>query len=158
MSRYEDCDDSLVEVFLDVLEERFPAYVNLKFRLIYDTKKRIKVGKICLASIELASPKIKFFTKDEKAIEGYDYVLIVDRKAWELASPADRKRLISHELRHVFIDDKGVPKIIDHDITDFYAEVKLNADDPEWGLKLVSLVGAVYEQEKEMKKGAGKVE
>lgn len=154
MSRYEDCDDSLVEVFLEVLEERFPAYVNLKFRLIYDTKKRINKGKICLASIELASPKIKFFTKDEKAIEGYDYVLIVDQKAWQYASDADKRRIISHELRHVFIDEKGTPKIIDHDINDFYSEIKLNTDDPDWGLKLCTLVSAIYEQEKDDKKGA----
>ena len=64
MSRYLDCDDELVEVFLDTVEERFPSLVNLNFKLVFDLKKRIKQGKICLASIELASPKIKYFSKD----------------------------------------------------------------------------------------------
>jgi len=151
-TRYEECNESLVKVFLDVVEERFPIYQNLKFKLIFDLKKRIKAGKIVLASIELASPKIKFFSKDDVAVEGYDYILIVDKKAWELANEDDQKRLISHELRHVFIDDKGSPKIVGHEIEDFYAEIKLNEDDPEWGRKLTILVGSVYEQEKEMAK------
>lgn len=149
MNRYEECDESLVEVFLAVVEERFPNLAYLNFRLIYDTKRRVKQGNICLASIELASDKIKFFSQDEKAVEGYDYVIIVDRKAWELASAKDRKRLMSHELRHVFIDEKGGLKIVGHEINDFYVELELNADDSEWARNLVALTSAVYEQDKE---------
>ena len=153
MNRYEDCNESLVETFIQVMEERFPHLVNLNFKLVFDTKKRVKQGKICLASVELASPKIRYFSIDEKALEGYDYVMFVDAKAWELASDKDKKRLISHELRHVFIDEKGALKIIDHDINDFVAEVKLNEDDPEWGRNLAMLTEAVYSQEKDDKKG-----
>ena len=156
MSRYEECNDELVKVFLDLLENRFPAYGNLKFKLIFDTKKRIKQGKLVLASIELASPKIKFFSKDDIAIDGYDYVLIVDKKAWDLANEKDKKRLISHELRHVFINEKGDPKIIGHEIEDFYIELKLNEDDPEWARNLSGLVADIYEQEKELAKESKK--
>jgi hypothetical protein len=152
--RYEECTDELVEVFLDVLESRFPAYQNLNFKLIFDTKQRMSKGRLVFASIELASPKIKFFSKDDVAVDGYDYVIIVDKKAWELASATNKKRIISHELRHVFIDEKGNYKIIGHEIEDFYAEIKLNQDDPEWAVELGSLVKAVYEQEKELKKAA----
>lgn len=156
MSRYEDCNDELVEVFLDLLEHRFPAFANLNFKLIFDTKKRIKQGKLTLASIELASPKIKFFSKDDIAVDGYDYVLIVDRKAWDLANENDKKRIISHELRHVFINEKGVPKLVGHEIEDFYAELKLNEDDPEWARNLTRLVADIYEQEKELAKAPKK--
>jgi hypothetical protein len=152
MLRYEDADESLVSVFLDIMEERFPQYQYLNFKLVYDLKKRISGGKIVLANIELASPKIKYFSQDDKAAEGYDYVLFVDKKAWELSSEQDRKRLISHELRHVFIDEKDNPKIIGHEIEDFYAEIRLNEDDPEWGRKLSRLVADVYDQEKDMAK------
>jgi hypothetical protein len=154
MNRYEDCNDELVEVFLDLLESRFPAYGNLKFKIIFDLKKRIKQGKIVLASIELASEKIKFFSKDDVAVDGYDYVLTVDKKAWELADEKDKRRIISHELRHVFINEKGAAKIIGHEIEDFYAELKLNEDDPEWARKLTTIVADVYEQEKELAKAA----
>jgi len=149
MMRYEDADDNLVQVFLDVMEDRFPQYQYLNFKLVYDLKKRIKSGKVTLASIEMASPKIKYFSVDEKAAEGYDYVLFVDKKAWELSNENDKKRLISHELRHVFVDEKDKAKLVGHEIEDFYQEIKLNEDDPEWARKLVRLVTDVYDQEKE---------
>jgi len=151
--RYEEVDNSVVEVFKKVLEDRFPSYSWLNFKLVFDNNRRTKGGKLIMASIELASPKIKFFSSDDEAIEGYDYVLFLDTKTWELASDKDKERLISHELRHVFIDEKGKPKIVGHEIEDFYAEIKLNEDDPEWGKKLALLVSDVYDQEKEMAKG-----
>ncbi len=154
MNRYEECSENLVEVFMDVVEKRFPNCQNLKFKLIFDTKKRIKAGKLTLASVELASEKIKFFSKDNVAVEGYDYILIVDRKAWELAKSADKARLISHEFKHVFIDDKGGCKIIGHEIEDFYSEIENNKDDPEWARKLATLTIDVYDQEKALAKQA----
>ncbi len=150
-NRYEDCDDNLVEVFFDVVEKRFPKYANLEFSLIYDTKKRIKQGKVCLASIELPSPKLRFFTKNEEFIEGCDYIIIVDKQAWSLSNDADKSRLIAHQLCHIFIDDKGVLKLIGHDVRDFYSEIVNNEDDPDWNIKLSSLVSSVYEQEKDIK-------
>jgi len=150
MVRFEDGDESLVKVFLEVMEDRFPHFQYLKFKLVYDLKKRVKSGKVVLASIELASPKIKYFSQDEKAAEGYDYILFVDKKAWDLATDKDKVRFISHEMRHVFVDEKDKPKLVGHEIEDFYQEIKLNEDDPEWGRKLVRLLTDVYEQEKEM--------
>lgn len=147
--RYEEADESLVSIFSKVLGERFAQYGYLNFKLVYDLKRRTKNGNLIMASIELASPKIKFFSQDKKAEEGYDYVLFVDKCAWILASEKDRERLISHELRHVFIDELGRPKIVGHELEDFYAEIELNRDDPEWGRKLSILVMDVYEQEKE---------
>lgn len=156
MNRYIDCDESLVEVFLDVLQERFPAYQNFSFKLVFDTKRRISAGKIVLANIETTSDKIKYFSRDNIAVNGYDYIVIVDKKAWELASLVDKKRIISHELRHVFIDEKGTPKIVGHEIEDFYAELKLNEDDPEWARKLSTIINDIYDQEKELIKASKK--
>jgi len=152
MIRYEDGDDALLTVFFDVMENRFPHLQYLNFKLVYDFKKRIKAGKTILANIELASPKIKYFSQDEKAAEGYDYILFIDKKAWELSNDKDKKRLISHELRHVFIDERDKPKLIGHEIEDFYQEMKLNEDDPEWARNLVRLITDVYDQEKEIAK------
>jgi hypothetical protein len=152
MIRFTDVDDSVVEVFLAVLEERFPNLAQLKIKLIFDTKRRVKDGEIVLACAELASEKIKFFSKDDVAIEGYDIVIIFDQKAWELSNAVDRKRVMSHELRHVFIDEQDKVKLTPHDVSDFRMEQKLNADDPDWKFKLATLVNDVYEQEKEMTK------
>lgn len=150
MSRFDDIDDSVVETFLGVMEQRFPSLVQLKIKLVFDNKRRIKQGKICLASTELANEKIKYFSKDDVAIEGYDVVIIFDRKAWELAGTEDRRRIMSHELRHIFIDEQGKVKLLPHDVSDFREEQKLNEDDPDWGFKLAILVNDVYEQEREM--------
>jgi hypothetical protein len=147
--RYEDADDTLINVFGEVLENRFPHYGYLNFKLVYDLKRRTSNGNIVLASIELANAKIKFFSQDKKAEDGYDYILFVDKCAWTLASDKDKRRLISHELRHVFIDELGRPKIVGHELEDFYAEIELNKDDPEWVRKLSTLAVDVYEQEKE---------
>ena len=152
MIRFTDVDDSVVEVFLSILEERYPSLSQLKIKLIFDTKRRVKDGEIVLASAELASEKIKFFSKDDVAIEGYDVVIIFDQKAWELSNAADRKRIMSHELRHVFIDEQDKVKLMPHDISDFRMEQKLNVDDPDWKFKLATLVNDIYEQEKEMAK------
>lgn len=156
MSRYEEADEGLVTVFLDVLEKHFESLQFLKFKLIFDLKKRISNGKIVLANIEIPGPKLKYFTQDEVATDGYDFILFVDKKAWELSSEAVRPRILRHELRHVFIDDKGTPKLIGHEIEDFYAEVELNKDDPEWRRKLATLTHDVYEQEKMILKEATK--
>jgi len=150
--RYEDCNESLVQTFLEVLEDRFPGKAYLKYKLIFDTKKKINKGQMVLADVSLASEKIKFFTKDDVAVDGYDYVLTVNKKAWDLAGEKDKKRILSHEMRHIFVDEKGAPKLIGHEIEDFYEEIKSNQDDPEWSRKLGRLVLDVYEQEKEMNK------
>ncbi len=152
MHRYEDSDDNLTEVFLNVLEEHFPQLQFLNFKLIYDTKRRVSKGRLVLASIETASPKIKYLSKDNIAVDGYDLLLIVDQKAWEVASVDQRVRLIRHELRHVEIDETGTVKVVGHEIEDFYIEVKLNQDDPEWRMKLATLTRDMYEQEKLMLK------
>ena len=152
MSRFTDVDDGVVEVFLDTLEERFQSLIQLKIKLIFDTKKRIAKGKICLATVELANDKIKYFSKDKVATEGYDVVIILDRKAWELSDKVNRTRIMSHELRHILINEKDEVKLIPHDVSDFMVEQKLNKDDPDWNIKLTTLVNDVYEQEKEISK------
>jgi len=150
--RYEDANESLVELYLKIAEERFQTIANLNIKLMFDTKRRVSMGKLRLATVEIANEKIKYFTRNEVELEGVDYIVIVDKKAWELASEKDRTRLISHELRHVFVDETGKHKLLPHDIEDFAAEVKLNVDDPDWANKLTTLVVDVYEQEKDLKK------
>jgi hypothetical protein len=150
--RYEEADEKLVEVFLNVLEEHFPQLQFLKFKLIYDLKQRVSKGRIVLASIETAGPKVKFLSRDKIATDGYDLILIADKKAWEVAGDANRPRIIRHELRHVQIDEKGSVKIVGHEVEDFYAEIKLNQDDPEWRMKIATLTNDMYEQEKLMLK------
>jgi len=152
MVRYTEADQDLVDIFKEIMEERFPTYANLKFCLVYDTKPRTKEGKMVFASTELPSAKLKYFSTDEEAEDGYDYIMFVYLRSWQLASTEDKRRIISHELRHVFIDETGNPKLDGHEISDFYIEIELNKDDPEWLRKLTELTQDVIDQEKEMAK------
>jgi len=150
VNRYMDVDESVADVFNEVVNSRFPVYANLAVKLVFDTKKKVQKGNIVLASIEIANEKVRFLTKEETDNgEGVDYILYVDSVAWENANPNDRKRMISHELRHIFIDEKGKLKLIDHDVQDFKAELALNVDDPDWGNKLSMLVEAIYNQKED---------
>jgi hypothetical protein len=158
MIRFTDVDDDVVEVFLSVMEERFPNLAQLKIKLIFDTKRRIKQGEVILASAEVSSDKIKFFSKDDIATDGYDVIIVFDQKTWELANAADRKRIMSHELRHIFIDEQDKIKLLPHDLSDFRMEQQCNVDDPDWKFKLATLVNDVYDQEKEMSKQGKQVD
>ena len=156
MNRYEDTSDDFYEIFLDVLEKKFPSIQYLKFKLLFDNKRRISKGSLVLAAIELVNEKLKFFSKDKVAVDGYDYIVIADKKAWELSDIKNKERIVRHELSHVFVDEQGRCKLIGHEIEDFYAEVDMNKEDPEWRKRLAVLVNDVYEQEKEMKQAAKK--
>jgi hypothetical protein len=149
MSRYLDASASLAEVFTDVMTKDFPGLFGVNFKLLFDTKKRISKGQLCLASVELANEKLRFFTADGSSPEGYDYILIVDSVAWEYATDDDKRKLISHELNHVFIDEKGKLKIVGHDVEDFAREIQKNVDNPGWADDLGLLTQSIYEQEED---------
>ncbi len=150
MNRYLEVTNDVVEVFNEVVNSRFPVYANLTAKLVFDTKKKVQKGNIVLASIEIANEKVRFLTKEETDNgEGVDYVMYIDSVTWEHASLKDKQRLISHELRHLFIDEKGKLKIVDHDVQDFKAELALNVDDPDWATKLSMLVEAIYSQKED---------
>lgn len=150
MGRYLDASANLEEVFGEVLLKDFPGLFGINFKLIFDTKKRMSKGKLTLASVESVTEKLKFFTTDGNNADGYDFLIIVDSVAWEYASDEDKKRLISHELNHVFIDDKGKLKIVGHDVEDFAKEIKKNIDNPGWAGDLATLTLAIYEQEEDL--------
>ena len=146
MSRYFDATNDLVAVFTKVLNERFFTLSNLKFKLLFDTKKRMSKGRLVLASTDLVNEKLRFLTADEYAPEGYDYLITVDALVWENADAESKERLISHVLNHVYIDDKGKLKLVGHDVEDFAAEIQRNTDNPNWALNLELLAMAIYEQ------------
>jgi len=147
MNRYIEVTENVMIVFNEVLQERFPGFVNIKFKLLFDTKKRMKKGKLVLATTELVNEKVKMLSADDYAPEGYDYLIIIDSVVWEYAQEDDKKRLISHELNHVFIDEKGRYKILDHDIEDFFVEIERNVDKPNWASDLAFTAETIYGQE-----------
>lgn len=144
--RYEPVTSDVNDTLNSVQREYFPELVNVKILCVFNTRKKESRGKLVLAEIWKPSEFEKYLTLDETEDTGYDYIMAIDKKAWQIASNQDKIRLVRHELRHTFIKDnsKDPYRIRAHSIEDFYSEVRLNEDDPRWAQKLVGQVVSAY--------------
>lgn len=155
MSRFYDADADVITMVNAIVYERFPNLRSAAIKVMMDSKPKVDklTEKVTFAYIKCANEVEKFLTKSGQNISGADYFLFINDLVWELADEKNKKRIISHELRHAFLDEKGNFKTIKHDIEDFYAEVKLNEDDPMWGQALATIAMAKIDQLKEESKG-----
>lgn len=146
--RFYEPDAATLELVDEVRRERFGNLVNANIKVIMDSKEKINKtsGKVEFAYIKKPSDIENFLVDGD---EEYDYFIFIHAMVWELANPDNRKRIISHELRHAHLDEKGNYKIVEHEILDFYMEVELNRDEPRWGQDLAETVRLTYEQRKE---------
>lgn len=150
MSRFYEAEQKVQELVEKVMYDRFPALRGFKIKVVMDSKPKIdKLRNVMtFAYIKLANEVERFLSKSGVNLNGYDYLMFINDLIWELASDKNKLRLISHELRHCFVDDEGNCKIVRHDIEDFYAELDLNKDDPMWGQALSTVAIAKFEQTK----------
>jgi len=157
MGRYYHAEQSVYKVMEDLIyeDERFPELRAANVKIIMDSKPKIdKLSqKLEFASIKTTNQVERYLTKTGDATEGFDYFIFINEIVWELASAVDRKRIMSHELQHTFLNDKGDYKLIKHDIEDFYAEVEFNKEDPMWRQSLGTVAIAKIDQLKEEAKG-----
>jgi len=151
--RYEEATDEVRRLLDKVIADHFGELRNAKIVALFDTKKHAAGGQVMLSNITKPNELLRHFTRaDASSDDGYDYIVILDKKAWEAIGDADRTRLLRHELRHTFydIDAEDNPyKLVDHTVADFYEEIELNQDDPKWRQRISTLVTDMYEQEKE---------
>jgi len=147
MGRYYEADEGVYAVLRELINTRFNGLRNTNFKILMDTKPKIDklLGKIVFAYVKLPNEVERYLTTEIENRE-VDYFIFVSDLVWSLASDKDKKRILSHELRHCFIDEKGNYKIIKHDIEDFYEELKLNEDDPMWAQSLGTIAITKYEQ------------
>jgi hypothetical protein len=149
--KYKNVNDSVTKLFYDIQRDMFPELSNAKFLLLECTKKRKHKGNIVLGSIQTANDMMKFLTKDQAPDEGYDYVVILDGMLITYNDESALTRVIRHELRHCFVDleAKKPYKIVDHDFSDFIAEIELNKDNPRWSIALAEVISDMYEEDDE---------
>jgi hypothetical protein len=151
--RYEEVSEKVVDMLKELRVKYFPELRNAKIKALFDLKKRKSGGRLVLARILKTNDLIRHLTKDEvEAIEGYDYIITLDKLCWDSIDDADRTRILRHELRHAFFDiesENDPYKLVTHSISDFYEEVELNKDDPRWRERVGMLVEDIYAQEKE---------
>lgn len=151
--RFLDGSEEAYNIMRTVKEAHFPELAGCNIKIIFDTKKRMTGGKIVLGSIQKPNELTRFFMIPEAGTdEGFDYVVRLDKKCWDLIDLDSRKRLMRHELRHTDVDfDATTPyKVRGHTIEDFYSEVTLNEDDPRWSERAAQSTLAAYQQERDM--------
>jgi len=159
MSRYEEASDVVYRLLDTIIDERFGNTLRAtKIKLLMDSKPKIDKlsNRMTFASIKLTNEVERFLTQDGYNISGLDYIIFINSLVWELADDKNKKRILSHELQHIFIDEKGSYKIVRHDIEDFYAEIEFNKDDAMWGQALSTIAIAKFEQLKAEEKASRK--
>ncbi|MGA3174721.1 MAG: putative metallopeptidase [Syntrophorhabdales bacterium] len=154
--RYEEVTEDVNRMLGEVESKYFPELKNAKIITLFDLKKRMSGGRVVLGRIMRTNDLLRHLTKDEAvAVEGYDYIITLDKRGWNAIGEEDRVRLLRHELRHTYYDiesDSNPYRLVDHSISDFYEEVELNKDDPRWRERVATVLGDIYEQEKEDRK------
>jgi hypothetical protein len=133
---------------------------NAKIKALFDIKKRKSGGMLVLARIMKTNDLLRHLTIDEaEAIEGYDYIIALDKTCWENIIRDDKVRILRHELRHAYFDiesEDNPYRLQNHSISDFYEEVEFNKDDPRWRERLAAVVEDIYEQKKEARQDKNK--
>jgi len=151
--RYEEVNEDVMSLLKEVRTEYFPELKNAKIKVLFDIKKRKSSGMLVLARIMKTNDLLRHLTIDEaEAIEGYDYIIALDKTCWENIIKDDKIRIMRHELRHAYFDiesEENPYKLQNHSISDFYEEVEFNKDDPRWRERLAAVVEDIYEQKKE---------
>jgi hypothetical protein len=158
--RYEEPTEEVKKLFREIQAKHFPELKNAKIITLFDVKKRMSGGRMVLGRIMKTNDLLRHLTKDEAvAMEGYDYIVTLDKEGWNAIGDVDRVRVLRHELRHAYYDidsDSNPYRLLDHSITDFYEEVELNKDDPRWRERVAAVVEDIYEQKKEDRKQEAK--
>ncbi len=84
--------------------------------LFKDVKEWESKGKVVLAKTSKAPEQWQYLTD-------FDFVVIVNKKIWDIAPDKFREALMDHELSHIIkeVDAKGNPKwsIANHDVEEF---------------------------------------
>jgi len=149
MIRYEEVTEHCIQLTQDIIANHFPDLTDIKIKFLFDTKKRTHGGRLVLGKCQKPNELTRHFSLPEtKDPDGYQYVITIDKVAWELAEDTDRIRLLRHELRHVDViqDEETRYRILPHNIEDFVEEVELNADDPDWARKVGAAAKMMYKK------------
>jgi len=158
--RYEEVNEDVLSLLREVRGEYFPELKNAKIKALFDIKKRKSGGMLVLARIMKTNDLLRHLTIDEaEAIEGYDYIIALDKTCWENIIRYDKVRILRHELRHAYFDiesEDNPYRLQNHSISDFYEEVEFNKDDPRWRERLAAVVEDIYEQKKEARQDKNK--
>lgn len=151
--RYDEVNEEALSVLKEVRSQSFSELRNAKIKMLFDLRKRKSGGMIVLARIMKTNDLLRRLTIEEAdSVEGFDYIITIDKTCWDNIVREDKVRILRHELRHAVFDiesEDNPYKLQNHTISDFYEEMELNKDDPRWRERLAALTEDIYEQRKE---------
>ena len=149
--KFEEAPETINQLFDKIKNQHFPYLANAKILFLASKKKMMTKGRIVLGKIVKPSALVKYLSRNEAPDDGYDYIMYLDNKLIQHCDENDIERVLRHELRHIYYDSdsKNPFKLIDHDFSDFYDEVELNKDDPNWANRISRTVSLIYDQEKD---------
>jgi hypothetical protein len=153
MMKFDEVPETINILFDKIKQQHFPYLANAQILFLVSKKKMMRKGRIVLGKIVKPSALVKYLSRNEAPDDGYDYIMYLDGKLINVCEESDIERVLRHELRHIFYDSdsKNPYKLIDHDFSDFYDEVEINKDDPNWANRLARTVSLIYEQEKDQR-------
>ena len=107
MLRFENVPESVINLATTLQEKHFVELIDVKIKYLFDTKRNVSGGKICLGRCRKTDDFIKYFSTGEtNDDEGYQYVITLDKVAHDNIGDDDRARLLRHELRHASISER----------------------------------------------------
>lgn len=144
--RYEEATPEVVQLVDAIADKYFKELVNVKFKCVFDTKKKKSKGAFVFARVVKVNDFVMFLVTDD-----FDYVIIFDKNIWNAIQDIDKERIVRHELRHCFVDnEKDDPcRLVGHDMEDFYEEAELNKDDPKWAQRVATIAETIYSKDDE---------
>ena len=155
MSKFEEVTDDVVKMMDDLIKGDFPTIVNARIKPLFFMKKKTSNGALVLGQMCKATPILNYLTSGPSGDDGYNYIMFLDGNVYPSLDIADKKRLIRHELNHIFIDlDASNPyKVVGHEIEDFFKEIEYNKEEPRWKERVFAIAESIYASEDDEGKG-----
>ena len=144
-SRFDHAPEDVVRFVEQVRAEKFDEHLRPGTILVlFDEKRRKHDGRIVFGRVQKTNDLTALLTANDDFPDGADFILYLDKAVWMRLDDLDRARIVRHELRHCAYSETDRPITLPHEIEDFYAEVSLNSDDPEWKRRLADVAAEAY--------------
>jgi len=145
-------DETTNKLVKDIISKSF-KHLELAFiKVLFDQKKRKNGGRHTVASLKKPDELVRYLSSTfENNGEGYDYILLLDERVFNVLDKSDKRRLICHTLHHADIDfESDNPyKLRKPDIQAFSEEINDIVDDPQWMNRIQAVAESVYCPDKE---------
>ena len=151
MSNFEEVEESVVTMMDNIIKDVFPTILNARIKVLYYMKKKKSKGAVVFGQMVKATPILRYLTSSDAGDDGYNYFMFLDGNVFPALDTPDQKRIIRHELNHIFIDldAKDPYKVVGHEIEDFYREIEYNKDDSRWLERVATVAESVYDDNDE---------